>query len=560
LFKAKPIAVLSIGASISLRHDIPMLGAKLKLHNWFEAGVRAHQKYSDSYWRSLFYFNVYRLVVALLVLSVGVFLRRTVQFGSYDFTLFVVSGLSYIGLSIVWFALIRMRWWFNLQLTLQVMADIFFIVVLIFASSGISSGLGLLLLATLAAAGLISRGRLTLFHAAVASLAILGEHAFEVLRFSESPSLFVQAGLLSIGYFATAWVAHTLARYSEESEQLAAQRGIDLENLAEVNRLVIQDMPDGVFVVDGDGVIRQFNVRVERILGPLSGRGEVRLEDYAPALARRFADWRVDSGAISSMRATAENPDLGARFEPVGGNTAGALIFIEDISRIQAEARQMKLAALGRLTANIAHEIRNPLGAISHAAELLHEEQSVSDTTQRLIRIIGDNTHRLNRMVNDVLGLNRGQSVRPETFAVAEYIETVIVEFAETEAVMSSVFAFEVRTRPLILFDRGHLHQVLWNLCQNALRHCARQDGSVRIVVDSVRGGRVVKLDVIDDGPGVASAVRAELFEPFVTAAAGGTGLGLYIARELCAVNGASLDHVETPTGANFVMHCKAGL
>jgi len=525
----------------------------------FTARSRPHQEYPDPFWRSLFFFNVYRLIVASLVLAVGVIWRRSVQFGAHDFTLFVAAGTAYIAFSFVWFALIRGRWWFNLQLTMQVMTDVFFIVLLIYASSGITSGLGLLLLATLAAAGLISRGRLTLFHAAMASLAVLAEHAYEVLTFNESPSLFVQAGLLSGGYFATAWVAYALARYTAESEQLAERRGVDLANLAEVNRLVIQDMPDGVLVVDGEGVIRQFNARAERILGALSGREEVWLQDYAPALAQRLADWRRNAGAVPSMRATADNPDLGARFVPVGGNTAGTLIFIEDITRIQAEARQLKLAALGRLTANIAHEIRNPLGAISHASELLREEPAVNDTTQRLIRIIGDNTHRLNRMVNDVLGLNRGQAVRQETFAVNEFLEAFIGEFAETEAVALSVFALEARARPRVVFDRSHLHQIMWNLCQNALRHCKRLDGSVRIQVNAARGGRVVKLNVIDDGPGVAPDMRAGLFEPFVTAAAGGTGLGLYIAREMCATNGATLDYVETPTGAQFTMQCKAG-
>lgn len=524
----------------------------------FAAGAREHQEYPESFWRSLFYFNVYRLIVAIVLLGVGVFWRRMVQFGSHDFTLYVAAGITYILFSLACFALIRARWWFNLQLTLQVVADVFFIVVLIYASSGISSGLGLLLLATLAAAGLISRGRLTLFHAAVASLGVLLEHTYEVMTFSESPSLFVQVGLLSGGYFATAWVAHALARYTAESEQLAVQRGIDLQNLEEVNRLVIQDMPDGVLVVDGNGVIRQFNARAERILGPLSGRGEVRLNEYAPTLARRLAEWRTNPGLAPSMRATAEDSDLGARFLPVGINTAGALIFIEDITRIKAEARQMKLAAIGRLTANIAHEIRNPLGAISHASELLREESMANETTQRLIRIIGDNTSRLNRMVNDVLGLNRGQTVQSETFAVDDFLQTFVAEIAETEAIGIEVFALRMDARPRIVFDRSHLHQVLWNLCQNALRHCRRREGSVCIVVSTVHGGRNVKLDVVDDGPGVAPGVRSELFEPFVTAAAGGTGLGLYIARELCAINGASLDYIEISKGAQFTLQCRA--
>lgn len=110
-----------------------------------------------------------------------------------------------------------------------------------------------------------------------------------------------------------------------------------------------------------------------------------------------------------------------------------------------------------------------------------------------------------------------------------------------------------------ILFDRTHLNQVLWNLCRNALRHCLGKTGSVQIIAQRVRGSRVVKLDVIDDGPGVPLEVRSGLFEPFVTTAPGGTGLGLYIAREVCAANGAVLEYVESSAGAQFTMSCRAG-
>ena len=194
---------------------------------------------------------------------------------------------------------------------------------------------------------------------------------------------YAQAGLLSAGYFAIAWVAHTLAKYAVASEELAAQREIDLENMAQVSEHVIQDMQDGVLVVDGQGVIRQFNTRAERILGPLWGRRDVPLGEYAPALARRFEAWREDEHGRERASDMTLTRAMGARFVPVGRRrSAGAVIFLEDLTRIQAEARQMKLAALGRLTANIAHEIRNPLGAISHAAELLQEEPGLSETTQ----------------------------------------------------------------------------------------------------------------------------------------------------------------------------------
>jgi two-component system sensor histidine kinase PilS (NtrC family) len=520
------------------------------------AGPAGTAAYPDSFWRSLFFFNVYRLIVAVLLLTVVAIWGNTLQFGSHDLTLFVVADIAYILFSIVGFALIKIRWHFNLQLALQVSADIFFIVVLMYASNGISSGLGLLLLTTLAGAGLISRGRLTLFFASLASIAVLLEHTLEVLKYDASVAQYVQAGLMSVGYFATAWLAHTLAKRALVSERLAAQREIDLANMAQVNQLVIQDMQDGVLVVDGDGVIRQFNARAERILGALRGRGGVRLDGYAPALARRYRAWREDEpGAGSDMTL---GRSLGARFVPVGkSRSAGAVIFLEDLTRIQAEARQMKLAALGRLTANIAHEIRNPLGAISHAAELLQEEPAVSDTARRLTAIIHDNTQRLDRMVNDVLRLNRGERAHRESFRVVDYLKTFVEQFCQIEKIPTEIFEIELTADPEVRFDRSHLNQVMWNLCRNALRHCRRERGSIRIAVDAEDGGRVVKLDVLDDGPGVPPALRSQLFEPFFTTAAGGTGLGLYIAREVCEANDATLDYVETPRGARFTVICK---
>ncbi|HKA42941.1 MAG TPA: ATP-binding protein [Burkholderiales bacterium] len=513
----------------------------------------------ERYWRPLFFFNIYRLIVALLLLLVVTIWGNTIWFGSYDMALFVVTDIAYVLFSIGCFVLISARWQFNLLLTGQVTADIGFLVILMFASSGISSGLGLLLLTTLAGAGLISRGRLTLFFAALAAIAVLLEHTYEVLRFDASVAQYVQAGLLSGGYFATAWLAHTLAKYTQASEQLAAQRGIDLVNMAQVNQLVIRDMQDGVLVVDEKGVIRLFNARAERLLGPMSQeREEPMLAEYAPALAARFEVWRQQNDGGADVRPTF-GQNMAARFVPIGGNRhLGAVIFLEDQSRVQAQARQMKLAAVGRLTANIAHEIRNPLGAISHAAELMHEEPAINDTTRRLLTIIHENSQRLDRMVNDVLRLNRGERAQHERFQLVDFLKTFIEQFAQVEKVDPAIFSIELDAEPEVLFDRSHLNQVMWNLCRNALRHSRREPASIRIRVGLERWAGVVKLDVLDDGPGIAVELRSQLFEPFFTTAAGGTGLGLYIAREICDANGATLDFVETPSGAQFTVQCRA--
>jgi two-component system sensor histidine kinase PilS (NtrC family) len=495
------------------------------------------------------------------LLGIPAVFGSSLAFGSMTFELYVYASAGYVMFSALCFLLIASRRRFHLQLGLQVSADILFIVVLMFASGGIPSGLGLLLLSGLAAAGLISRGRLTLFYAALASIAVLLEHTVQVLFYFGLTADYIQAGLLSIGYFTTAWVAHTLARYLVATEQLAAQREIDLANMAEVNQLVIQDMQDGVLVVDGHGVVHQYNARAVEMLGPLRRqRHAPNLNEYSPALAQQFEAWRKNPVAgFDPSSALALNDKVGARFVPVGrSRSVGAVIFLEDLSRVQTQARQMKLVALGRLTANIAHEIRNPLSAISHATELLQEEPAPSDTVARLLAIIHDNVNRLDRMVNDVLKLNRRDRAHREVFKVCAYLKTFVEQFCLIEKVPQSIFHLEFSADPEVPFDRSHLNQVMWNLCRNALRHCRRQDASIRIAIDVIGSAvNIVKLDVVDDGPGVPLALRSQLFEPFFTTVSSGTGLGLYIAREVCEINGATLEHVETPAGTQFTLLCQ---
>ena len=245
------------------------------------SGREVHGDASDTYWRSLFYFNAYRSVVAVVLLAVSLIFGDRLAFGSSSHDLYEYFSVGYVLLSALWFVLIAARRYFHWQLGLEVGADIVIIVVLMYASGGISSGLGLLLLSALAAAGLISRGRLTLFYASLGSIAVLIEQTAQVLVHSAPITQYVQAGFLSIGYFATAWVAHTLAKYLVATERLAAQREIDLASMEEVSQLVIQDMDDGVLVVDENGVIRQYNARVEEMLGPLRRQRRSRLlKDY----------------------------------------------------------------------------------------------------------------------------------------------------------------------------------------------------------------------------------------------------------------------------------------
>ncbi len=510
----------------------------------------------DTTWKTLWIFCSYRTLLAFVVTLVYAFFNPVLQLGSQQPEAVTPTLAAYILVSLLLLVPARLR---EPNLTIQVSAgvivDVIAIVMLLHASGGVRSGLGILLLVSLASAGLITRGGLAFFHAALASLALLFEQAFQVWRHDAPANDFVQAGMVSIAFFATAGLGYTLARYARTSQQIAEARTVDLANLSQINELVIRDMQDGIIVVDSVGVIRQHNPKVTQLLGPLHAGRRPLLEEYAPDVARLLEDWRRGSATtFMAMRAPRSNSELQVHFVPIGGGEAPpTVIFVEDVGRMRAQAQQMKLVALGRLTASIAHEIRNPLSSIGHAADLIAEGgKSVADGDARLLAIIRDNVHRLDRMVQEVLYLNRRDRAQPEPIEPAEWFAHFVRQFCDTEKVPLDAIDVQIRTAQRVVFDRQHLDQVLWNLARNAWRHGRRRPGSVRIVLGASPAPGLLVLDVFDDGPGVSPEARQHLFEPFFTTDAKGTGLGLYIARELCEGNAARIEYLEGPDTGHF--------
>lgn len=518
--------------------------------------------HSEKFWHSLFYFNVYRIMVVGVIIMITWMVRDPI-IGSFNQRNFLYVSLIYILIGVISMFLIHIRSpRFNWQIAIQICSDVLFISILMYLSGGIQSGVGLLLLVSLAAAGLISRGRLVLFYASIASIGILLEESYTMLYIEGYEAHYVQASLLSMGYFAVAWLAHKLAKHTAASEELALQRGIDLSNMAEINQLVIQDMQDGVIVVDANGEIQQHNSHAEKLINLPAGSYFMRmLSDQVPYLAERLKTWREDSTTnFDLLQIPGSNSLVRTRFVPVRGESkASVVIFLEDMGHIQAQAQQLKLAALGRLTVNIAHEIRNPLSSISHACELLEEDSDMSSTHSRLLIIIRDNCKRLNKIVQNVLQLNRRDRAASEIIQAANFINTFITEFCQTEKIDIGTFFTDISEQYSIRFDEGHLNQILWNLCNNAWRHCRKQHGSIRLILAGEVDDRI-HLDITDDGPGITSGVLNQLFEPFFTTVASGTGLGLYIAREMCEANNASLFYIEQPVGGHFRIICKGSL
>lgn len=510
---------------------------------------------APDFWRPLRYFSLYRLLVAGFFVAVAKLAGDALALGSQNPLLFLWGSTAYLLAAILLvLAEVYGPRMFNVQLSMQVATDVVALTVLTHASGGSPSGVAVLIFVVLAGAGLVGQGRLTLFYAALATLAMLAEHAYRVLQFGGDTGAFFRVGLTSIGYFGTAASARLLGRRVIAQERIARQRGVALREQLRVSERVIRDMQDGVLIVDADGRVRQHNPQAAILLDTATANGRY-LTALSSPLSDHYQAWRTGHAeAHRVIRSPRTGRPLRTRFLPLsdGGQT---IIYLEDMGRIEEQARQLKLAALGRLTANMAHEIRNPLSAINHAAELLHEE-SHSDVERRLSRIIGDNAQRLNRLVVEVMELGRSDQARPEEVSLRAVLINFVEEIAVVDPTARPRVVVMAATDLPVCFDRGHLHRVLWNLVSNALRHATGSPGAVRIEVrlgpETVDSAQSVELHIIDDGPGIDAELRGQVFEPFFTTHGAGTGLGLYIARELCDANGALLELLENSGGAHF--------
>jgi len=513
---------------------------------------------TERVWRPLRYLNLYRILLAALFVSSHFTETNLSQLGNHDPRLFIAVSIIYLALACVASFAIHWRWLKFQPLAYGlVVLDIIALTLLMRTSGGIASGLGMLLVVAIAGNSLLLGGRTSILFAAIASLAVLAEQVYAQIS-QTLPVNYTQAGILGATLFATAFLAHVLSTRIRESEELAAQRGVDLANLAQLNQHVIQRMQSGIIVVDADGRIRLMNESAWHMLGlpSLGGTSSKSLRQISPPLAEQWAAWR--NNALNEpriFRSGGRGAELLPSMTALGSDEqAGTLIFLEDTARMAKQAQQMKLASLGRLTASIAHEIRNPLGAISHAEQLLAEAVTDNPADRRLLEIIHSNTTRVNDIIENVLQLSRRDRARPEDLPLKPWLEHFIAEFTLSQGCDPADIAISVEPANLtIRMDATQFHQILWNLCQNGLRYGRNHPGQPKLELraSQPRGSSHGVLDIIDHGPGVKPEDVSHIFEPFFTTDTKGSGLGLYIARELCEGNGARLSYLAVPTGGS---------
>ncbi|MGV8898433.1 MAG: sensor histidine kinase [Burkholderiaceae bacterium] len=544
-----------------------------------------------SLWRSLQAMNLTRIIIAGLLLAYfslnTTTLTNVSKVGLLSAQNFYPKiCIGYLLLAMVFTALSALfRRNFLSQLSAQIAIDSLVISALYLVAGGTKSGLAILYLFPLAGAAILAPLVLALFFVSVVTLFLLAEAGYRVLTL-EGDAAFMQAGLYGAAFFAVIFVVNRLAARLLRQEHLATKRGMDLQIQQAINRLVIADMGDGILVVDRDGVVLMENPAAQYMLGvaDLRRKPTWRLNDMpslAP-IADAFFAWLALSGKTKPMLEQAKAPIFifvkpgvpatldaattvwGARRElffhlklhfvavdTADPKIARTIVFLRDVSEIENQAQQLKLASMGRLTASIAHEVRNPLAAIAHANALLQED-ATDPVSTRLLAIVADNVARVNRMIEDILNLSRKAQHHEEPFLLFPALADIVREFEDAHELPSAMIALRGSDTPRVRFDPMHLREVVVNLLSNAIRYASRQQASIRLHVVCDDAGRL-ELHVQDDGPGIAAAVRAHLFEPFHTTSSKGTGLGLYLARELCLNNGAMLDYEYRTDAVDYV-------
>jgi two-component system sensor histidine kinase PilS (NtrC family) len=512
--------------------------------------------------RLLVRINAFRLLVGVVLLGLFFVKSDPRFFGHENPALYLGTATAYLLLAALAGLVMRQRQGASVPLaTSQIVVDIIAIGAMMHASSGISSGIGGLLVIFVGAGSLVLPTRYPVILATFATFVILGQQALSQFMGLAAPPNYPAAGILSGIIFVIALAAEPLARRIRASEALARKFGIDLKNLSELNQYIVQHLRESIVVIDANDEVRLINSSAIRLLeSPYSVQGMPLEASFGP-LALHIREWRNDlslsSHADFTLTTEGKAARITAHLAPLGKNgerIGPILIFLEDAGLMNARVQQSKLASLGRLSASIAHEIRNPVGAMSHAAQLLAESEALSEDDVRLTEIIQTHSSRVSHIIDNVLQLSRRDSSRPERLVLGEWLRDFAEEFADTLELKEGEFTIDGVPQDLeVRMDRSHLQQVLWNLCDNAVKYASETGGIlVEMHGGKMQGEKRPFIEVVDSGLGVDQATADKIFEPFFTARSGGTGLGLYISRELCELNRATLVYLDRPGGGSI--------
>ncbi|MGZ5009737.1 MAG: sensor histidine kinase [Methylobacter sp.] len=506
-------------------------------------------------WMLLKVFLGYRLILAGIFIALFYSYTDSSLLGTYDSKLFTYSSQCYLALSILSGICITWRLTsYTTQAQLLIFTDILILTLIMHASGGINSGMGTLLAVSIAAGGLLIGGRCAMLFAALASLSVLCEQVVADYSHSFDSTSYANAGMLGAAFFTIALLSYILAKRSEQIFQLADQQKQTITKLEDLNQYIIQHLQSGIIIANKQQAIQMANESALR-LANLSAL-PVRLGDISAHLADAFQTWLSDPEQNLALLQLPNQSEIHSRFMPLPmGNEFFYMIILEDIALYNQQVQQSKLASLGRLSASIAHEIRNPLGAISHAGQLLSENPLLSVQDRRLTEIIQTHSIRVNHIIEDILQLSRRSDSRREKIHLKPWLDNYLQNFTQEHAASIDAFKLSYQAESLCaLIDTGHLTQIMDNLCRNALKYGKPELGPVVLRVFAIRQAPCI--EVIDNGSGISRKHLRHLFEPFFTTSSSGTGLGLYISKELAELNQAKLSYYLTADNRSCFRLC----
>jgi two-component system sensor histidine kinase PilS (NtrC family) len=503
-------------------------------------------------WRELSVFSAYRLFLAATLFSVF-WLKLPPEFlGSHQPELYLQVSILYLAIAIVLvFTSLKEIGRFHSNARLQLVLDIVFLILIIDSSGGLSTGLGTLLVVVVVAGGALIPGRQSAFIAAIATLAVLVEVSYSQIS-GDGGTNSSHAGLLGATFFATAILAQTLSYKMKTMRQLADQRGQDVNKLAMLNQHIISSMQTGIIVVDDNGRVTLSNQSARHLIDAVGEYTDISLSYFCPVLAEQLTNWKKNARArFEPIQIKPSLPEVLARFTAL--ESGETLIYLDSASLLAQQAQQMKLASLGRLTASIAHEIRNPLGAISHAGELLAERYEEDGATIKLTDIIQRHSERMNGIIETILSMSRRKKIEPKVVILALWLENFVAEYCDINDIDKADIDLKVSSSlARVSIDEEQLHQIISNLVNNAWHYSVKASDTSRVKLRLYTRGNDVSIDVKDNGSGISDEIQQYLFEPFHSDRQGGTGLGLYLAREMCQANGGQLNYVAEEGGACF--------
>jgi two-component system sensor histidine kinase PilS (NtrC family) len=500
--------------------------------------------------REILAFSLYRVLIALLIVALLLSPLSALVGDAHQPEVARPISLGYLLCACALLAWGRGERRLQAVVFYSVAVDIIAATFILHALPGASIGIAMSLLVNITAAAILLPLPRAMLLALLASLALVVEHVLRQVedRPSSTP---VEIGLFIVCYLALAWFANQQGARARQNQVLAEKRGAEVANLYEINELIIRRLRTGVLVVDQDEHITLANEAAIVLLGEDGQTDDGALPPLPQALAQRLHRWREgwphDEGPLCLGDGALE---IQPRFARLLADSELALVFLDDTSVVSRRAESLTLSALGRFSASLAHEIRNPLAAINYATQLLEESPTLGPADRRLLQIIHQQCQRTNGIVESVLGMARRERANPENVELNTFVRRFLDEYRQTLAIeQDSLECILVRPDVGAVVDPRHLHQILTTLVHNALNYgrSHAEPARVRLRV-SLHDTRAV-IDCMDRGPGIAPATAAQLFRPFFTTSEYGTGLGLYIARELCRANQGQLDYIAVPGG-----------